>query len=159
MSKPTYAALAANYPYKKNVTVAQLYESVGHSELSENMHWQNTCAVRLSLAMIGAGMQVPGHMKILSGKHKGHTFQPGQLKMSKHLARPTVLGKPEIYKSGPEAKKGIGTRKGIISFFKLLGVTDTQGHIDIIGPNEYDQPLCAMSCYWGSVEVWFWPLK
>ena len=155
----SYAALVANYPKKSVLAGAQLYESIGHPELSQNMYWQNTCAVRLSLALIAAGMSVPGHMKILAGRFKGRQFQPGQFKLSKYLARPTVLGKPEKFEGGYAASKAIGCRKGIISVFKLYGPTDTQGHIDIVGPSADGQPLCAMSCYWGAVEVWFWPLR
>ncbi|WP_370661676.1 T6SS effector amidase Tae4 family protein [Massilia aquatica] len=152
--------LRANYPAKTHVSKDELYGSIGHEKLAKDFNWDNTCAVRVSLALIASGVRVPGHMRVNAGRYKGRLFQPGQAKLSDFLARPTVLGKPEIYTTSVSALMAVRGRTGIISFFGLLGGTDTQGHIDIVFPGgDYADPTCGNSCYWSSNTVWFWPIK
>jgi hypothetical protein len=65
---------------KKVIDTAHLYESIGHPELSHDMHWANTCAVRVSIALVGAGVTIsPGHMTVKAGKHMGHRLEQGQV--------------------------------------------------------------------------------
>jgi hypothetical protein len=83
--------------------------------------------------LIGAGVAIaPGYLTILAGAHKGKRIESRQRQLSNFLEQ--RWGPPEKYKGGEAAQKGIGTRRGVISFFQLWGATDRQGHIDIVGP-------------------------
>lgn len=155
----SFAILRANYPSKQSITKDDLYGSIGHKELAKDINWDNTCAVRVSLALIAAGVPVPGHMRVNAGRYKGRRFQPGQVKLSNYLAQSSVLGTPEKYRGSATAIMAIRRRNGIISFFGLRGETDSQGHIDILFADEYGDPTCGNSCFWSASEVWFWPLK
>jgi hypothetical protein len=164
MSSPIYAALAASYPRKRKYTgdggmdAAALYNSIGHPEYADNMYMQNTCAVRVSIALLGAGIQpAPGHMTIQAGKFKGKRIEQSQKRLSAFLEK--RLGKPEVYPSGYQASVKIGRRRGIVSFFHLNSATDDQGHIDLVEPAAGDTLQCMGACYWSAQKVWFWPLK
>jgi hypothetical protein len=164
MSKPIYAALAAHYPKKPKyandggIDGPTLYRSIGHPEYATEPLMQNTCAVRVSLALLGAGIQpAPGHMTALDGKFKGKRIEQSQKRLSEFLKK--RLGQPEVFSSGLEATKGIRGRRGIISFFRLNGPGDNQGHIDLVEPTTAGGLQCAGSCYFTAQEVWFWPLQ
>ena len=159
MKKTPFSLVQSSYPSRVSTPKDLLYASIGYPELSAKMEWDNTCAVRVSLALLGAGVNVPGHMTIKAGRFKGRTFQPGQAKLSAFLARSDNLGAPEKFNSSVEALIGVRGRRGIISFIGLHGPSDQQGHIDIVSPDHYGDPGCGNSCYWGAREVWFWPMK
>jgi hypothetical protein len=158
MSRPLYAVLAAGYPRKPAIDTAALYNSIGHPEYANAYEMQNTCAVRISLALLAAGIQpAPGHMTIKAGRFAGRRLEQSQQRLSAFLKQ--RLGEPEIYKSGYEAWSKIRPRRGIVSFFHLNGAWDNQGHIDLVEPAAMEDLQCAGACYWSSTEVWFWPLK
>jgi hypothetical protein len=153
-----YAELRQHFPLKAIVKKPALYESIGHPEKIPDANWDNTCAVRLSIALVGVGVPIaPGYLTIETGPHKGKRIESRQKTLSEFLRK--RWGEPEKYAGGPAARKGIGRRQGVISFFQLYGPSDRQGHIDLVGPDSWDEPMCADDCYWSSVEVWFWPLK
>ena len=158
MTAISYEVVWANYPRKKDISGDALYVSIGRPEYAGNPYMENTCAVRVSLALVAAGVKItPGHMEVKAGRFKGKQLEQGVARLSAFLTR--RLGAPEKYKSGNAARSGIGQRRGVMSFFQLNGPTDTQGHIDLVAPDEWNTLLCAGVCYWSAVEFWFWPLK
>lgn len=159
MTSISYDAVRANYLSKKTISGNDLYLSIGRPEYANNAYMENTCAVRVSLALVGAGVKItPGHLEIKAGKFKGKQLEQGQMRLSAFLTR--AWGSPEKFKSGNAARAGIGKRRGVISFFQLYGPSDRQGHIDLIAPgDEWNTLMCAGVCYWSAVEFWFWPLK
>lgn len=163
MTKPIYAVLVASYPRKpahgaSGLDTAALYESIGHPEYAHNMYMENTCAVRVSLALLGAGVEItPGHMTVKAGKFAGRRIEQGQARLSEFLRK--RLGEPERFASGYQASTRIGQRRGIASFFHLNSGADPQGHIDLVEPATMGELQCAGACYWSAAEVWFWPLK
>lgn len=160
MSKPSFVSLRANYPDKIDMPPERLYQEIGRPDLSNDPNWKNTCAVRVSLALVKSGMKIDtGHMTIMTGKHKGSKIEQNQVRLSRYLSRGSVLGEPEKVIGGGAAAKGIGARRGIVSFFKLNGQADTQGHIDLVQPSTGGYQACASRCFWTSVEIWFWPLS
>lgn len=155
MSRPLFAALKANH-MGRDVMVPQVYDAIGHSELALDPAWGNTCAIRMSVALIGAGVKIsPGRLKIKSGRFAGEWIEPGQHRLSQFLAH--EIGKPEKYRGGPEARTMVAWRHGIVSFFSLHRTA--QGHIDLVSITDWPDLQCSGSCYWDSLEVWFWPLK
>jgi hypothetical protein len=155
--KPAFIAIQSGYPSTLEVPRAALFQEIGWSDLVNNFNYTNTCAIRVSVALLKAGVAFPGRMRINTGRFKGRRIEPGQGRLSLVLAR--LWGAPEKYQGGAAAEKAIGGRKGVVSFWRLHpNLGDTQGHIDIVS-GHVGELKCGNACYWGSSEVWFWPLK
>lgn len=162
--KAPYAAVRRHFPATDSVSREELYQWIGHSENIADANFYNTCAVRMSLALLGAGYPNPGRYPIQAGKYKGRAIETQQVKLSAWLVR--HVGKPEEFTSGRDAEAGIADRHGIVSFFSIDGGTERQGHIAIVARDRWGQYLrcgneidgMATGCYWQSREVWFWPL-
>lgn len=154
--KPLFAALKANH-MGSTMLASQVYAEIGHPGLDQKPEWANTCAIRMSIALIGAGMKIrPGRLKIKAGRFNGEMVEPGQRRLSDFLA--LQIGKPEKYKEGAVARNSIAWRTGIISFYQIHG-EGSGGHIDLVSVPDWPTVLCNGACYWDSLEVWFWPLK
>jgi hypothetical protein len=156
MSAPLFAVLKANH-MGHNVRAPQVYEAIGYpADTWLDPTWGNTCAIRMSVALIAAGVKIrPGRLKIKAGRFKDEMVEPGQHRLSEFLAH--AIGKPERYRGGEAARNTIAWRRGIISFFSLHGTN--QGHIDLVSLVDWPELQCNGSCYWDSRDVWFWPLK
>jgi hypothetical protein len=160
-----FATMRMHFPDSDNVSREELYQWVGYPENATNPNFYNTCAIRMSLALLGAGYPNPGNYPIKAGKYKGRAIETQQRKLSVWLVR--HVGEPEKFKSGQEAERAIGDRRGIVSFFSIYGDSAPQGHIAIVSRDRWGRYLrcgneldgTATGCYWASREVWFWPLK
>lgn len=135
-----------------------LYEEVGRSDLNANPSFYDTCAVRMSVALLRAGVKLPGaRMVAKEGRLKGKRIEPGQGKLSRILKR--IWGAPEVYRDEKAARDGIGRRRGVASFFRIHGTPNSGGHIDLVHSTGNGFHECARTCFFGSMEIWFWPLK
>ncbi|GGA88136.1 hypothetical protein GCM10011491_14880 [Brucella endophytica] len=145
MSRPNY------------VSQRDLFTQIGWEEYLSNSLYANTCALRISLAFLGAGRTItPRSHNILKGPHKGKGVQVSMRKLADLLARPNYLGQYEAYT--PEtAQRGIGPRKGVVAFNKIPGFSGG-GHIDLV-LGAADATQCASGCYYRSETIWFWPLS
>lgn len=151
--KPGYQALRAVYPRKDSRE--ELFGGIGWGDLVNNRAYWDTCAIRMSIALLRAGVLLPGaRMGSKAGPTKGHRIEPGQAKLSRILR--AVWGEPEVYKNEDAARTGIGRRYGVASFFKIEG--HDGGHIDLIQMGENGFLSCARACYFSAVTIWFWPL-
>jgi Type VI secretion system (T6SS), amidase effector protein 4 len=158
MVKPPYALLRSKYPDRRSVSSEELYQWIGHPKLLTTPGWENTCGIRMSLALVRCGIHItPARLLVTAGECKGRILEPGQANLSLFLLR--AWGVPEKYKGGPIAAKGIDGRRGVISFYHLWGASDRQGHIDMVAPDTINQLACEEDCYWSSTDVWFWPLR
>lgn len=154
-----FNALKNNYSSKQTVKQAELFKEIGWDDLLGKTAFENTCAIRFSLAMIKSGITIPNaRTAIKSGLHAGKRIEPGQGKLSLILASTSMLGAPEKFRNG-EYEKGIASRSGIVSFFHLIPGIYEQGHIDIVSAPDGGAKRCGSECYWTSKEVWFWALK
>lgn len=154
--KPAFAILRHNYPNRAIYPRGKLLELLGWDDLLNNEAFVDTCAMRMSYALARSGVHLSGARMYGKGQVKGWQIEPGQGKLSQILRR--MWGEPEKYRSEREARDGIGRRTGVVSFFRIHPNVD-QGHIDLIEPGWNGFAECAMSCYFGAREVWFWPLK
>lgn len=155
--KPLFNVLKANH-MGYQVLVPQVYAAIGHPELADQPAWGNTCAIRMSVALIAADIRIwtsPVALRIKGGKYDGAQIEPKQKVLSNFLVR--EVGQPEKFKGGLNAHNGIAWRRGIVSFLQLHG--SNQGHIDLVSVNDWPGIMCSSSCYWDSLEVWFWPLR
>lgn len=155
-----FSVLAKHYPRKRDVSAAALFRELGWDDLIGNPAYENTCAIRVSLALIRSGVTIPGGRMAIKkeGPLKGKMIEPGQAKLSAILTRSSMLGKPQKF-SGPRAFMEIESRSGIVSFFRLTPGVYEGGHIDIVSPMVGGASACETGCYWTSAETWFWPLK
>lgn len=163
--KVPYASLRMHFPDPDNVSRDELYQWIGYPENIKDPNFYNTCAIRMSLALLGAGYPSPGAYPIKAGKYMGHSIETQQRKLSNWLVR--HVGVPEKFVGGQQAERAIGDQRGIVSFFSIYGDHNPQGHIAIVSRDRWGQYLrCGheldgteTGCYWSSREVWFWPLK
>ena len=155
--KVPYEAVRRYFPDNVSISREELYQWIGYPENINDPNFYNTCAIRVSLALLGAGFPSPGTYRVKAGKYKGKMIETRQRLLNNFLVR--HLGKPEEYKGGQEAQAKIGARRGLISFFQLNGPTDNQGHIDLVAVDSWGYFRCQDGCYWGAVKVWFWPLN
>lgn len=156
-----YSTLRANYAsstpgHDGYVSQEVLYRQIGWEDFINNPNYQNTCAIRISLALIGAGFPLgTGSHRILAGPHKGKRVQVNMTRLANLLATPAWLGKP-VTLDAPDPASGISGRQGIIAFHGIAGYAGG-GHIDLID-NTAASLRCASHCYFGARETWFWPL-
>ena len=78
MSKPLFADLKLNH-MGRDISVPQVYDAIGWPELVRDPAWGNTCAIRMSVALIAAGVKIrPGRLKIKAGRFAGESTGMGQ---------------------------------------------------------------------------------
>lgn len=158
MWKLSFPILESNFASNKDVKQQELFKEIGWDDLIGNPDYENTCATRMSLALIKCGMYIPGRMAIKKGPYKGQLIEMGQRNLSLLLAQKSRLGTPEKF-SGSAAPEAIGKRSGITSFWHLIPGLYEHGHIDIVSDPTGRVKACGSDCYWTSKEVWFWPIK
>lgn len=161
--KPTFATLKSNY-YSSNelqsnyVSGTDLYTEMGldHEALiKQNPAYVNTCAARVSLALLKSNVTFVGRLTVKSGKHAGKKIETGAKLLADQLKKPEVFGMPEIYTPANFLQR-IKGRKGVVLFWKISGYGG--GHIDLIDSSTANA-VCSSGCYYQSKEIWFWPLK
>ena len=156
--KPAFIKLRENYSSVAAVDQATLFGEIGWEDLVGKDSFANTCAIRVSLALIKAGIKLKGRMAIRKGPFKGALIEPGQARLAHMLASPVMFGAPEKF-ARDAAVAGIGQRKGLVAFFRIPGYQGgAGGHIDILLPAAGVQ-VCGSECYWTCAEVWFWELR
>ncbi len=105
--KPTYEQLKKNY-YSSNefadnfVDGEALYTEIGYALdalLKQNPAYVNTCATRVSLALLKTGVSFNGRLSIKVGEFKGKKVEMGAQLLADQLMQPHVFGKPKIYGS------------------------------------------------------------
>lgn len=133
-----------------------LYSTIGYNIdnlVKQNPGYENTCAVRLSLALLAMNVKFEGRLKIKAGPYKGKMIEPGAKLLADQLR--LALGKPQIFREPDKLKTQIWHQRGIIFFSKIVGYGG--GHIDLIEPDNAN-PVCHSNCYFTCEEVWFWKL-
>lgn len=94
--KPLFAVLKAHH-MGSNVTAPQVYEAIGYRAGKWlDPAWANTCAIRMSIALIAAGGKIrPGRLQIKAGPFRGAMVEPGQRNLSDFLVG--EIGQPEKF--------------------------------------------------------------
>lgn len=149
-----YSSHETNPSYKSREDV---YKEIGYDVdelIKQNPAYRNTCAVRMSLALIKAGVHFSGRLKVKDGPHKGRMIEPGAKLLADQLARPVVFGRPDVF-APRDAMTRLRGKKGVILFWKITDYAG--GHIDLIETSTTVH-VCNSECYFSSKEIWFWPL-
>lgn len=154
MNRLPYALLHRHYPDSLNVPAEELFRWIGHADKLQDPNWHNTCAIRVSLALLGAGMTLPGGFLVVrAGKYKDRGIEIRQDVLADRLLQ--ALGEPEKF-GAALMRERVGMRRGVIRFVQLWGPFDPQGHIDLVAPDQWNRIQCEGVCYWHAVECWFW---
>ncbi|RQR38252.1 hypothetical protein DIE04_24440 [Burkholderia sp. Bp8994] len=154
--KPHFSLLNSHYPDNRTVSREALYEELGWQDLVANPAYANTCAIRISLALVKSGMTLRGGLVIQKGPHRGRRIEAGQARLANMLAEPAYFGKAEVFRRD-DATTGIAARKGVVAFWNIPGYMNGRGgHIDLI---DGARALCSSDCYWAASTVWFWSLR
>lgn len=156
--RPSFLPLQRHYPRTDTVGKAELFREIGWDDLIKNSAYDNTCAIRMSLALMKVGVPIHGRMAIKKGPFAGQKIEPGQLKLSNMLVHKSLFGAPEKF-TQQSVKAGIAERSGVIAFFRIPGYLGGRGgHIDIVSPGPNDHLACGSGCYFNAEAFWFWEL-
>jgi len=149
-----YSSMEGRPSYKN---IEEVYTEIGYDAaelVKQNHQYEHTCAIRMSLALLKAGMSFTGRLKIKDGELKGRYVEMGAMTLADELRKPHLFGKPSVFLNREKALKGIGNGKGVIFFHTIAGYGG--GHIDLYEPVE----ICNSNCYFASArEIWFWLLN
>ena len=160
--KPHYITLKENHYSSDRVhpnymSGENVYKEIGYdidNLMKQNPGYENTCAVRMSLALIKSGVRFSGRLKIKNGPYKGRMIEPGAKLLADQLLKSSVFGRPKFIDPGNAVPQLMG-KKGVVLFWKVTGYGG--GHIDLIETSNSIQ-ICNSACYFSSKEIWFWPL-
>lgn len=162
--KPAYSDLKKNhyssdYAQSSYVSGEDLYSEIGHdlgALTKQDVGYANTCATRMSLALIKTGVTFGGRLRIKAGPHKGRLIETGAKLLADELMKPGVFGKPALFFDATKAAASLKNKKGVVFFWKIVGYDG--GHIDLLESTTVDL-LCHSHCYFKCKEVWFWSLN
>ena len=147
--------LSSNPSSPRFASQVKLFEEIGWDEFLKNPNYTNTCAIRVSLAMVRSGLKVNnGSHRILKGPSTGQRIEVSMKKLASSIEQSSQFSKAERYTTNIYPK--VKDRSGIIAFFTIPGYSGG-GHIDLLNGNFPDM-RCESACY-SSQEVWFWPMK
>lgn len=160
--KPTFQTLKSNHyssePSSKNYkSSADVYTEIGHTLndlIVQNAGYANTCATRMSLALLKLGVSFMGRFSIKDGIFINKNFETGAKLLADQLILPNVFGKPQFINPA-KAQMLLFNKQGLIFFWKITGYDG--GHIDLIETSNNIQ-LCNSHCYFDCKEIWFWAL-
>ncbi|XUY29437.1 type VI secretion system amidase effector protein Tae4 [Agrobacterium sp. rho-8.1] len=157
-----FDTLYANYPSSDvsrgtHVSQKDLFKEMGWDDFIGNPNYNNTCAIRVSIALVKSGVNiVPSSHKIQKGPFAGKGVQVSMRRLADLLAQNNYLGRHEDY-TPATAQNGIGARKGVVAFNDIPGYSGG-GHIDLVLGGA-DATQCGSHCYYNSKTIWFWPLQ
>ncbi|WP_301777580.1 T6SS effector amidase Tae4 family protein [Burkholderia sp. AU45274] len=118
--KPPFSLLSSHYPGNKTVSREALYQELGWQDLIQNPSYANTCAIRISVALVKCGITLRGGLVIQKGPHRGRRVEAGQARLARMLAEPAYFGKAEAFRRD-DAVLGIAARKGVVAFWNIPG--------------------------------------
>lgn len=125
--KPTFKNLlkphySSNDQRENFIDSWKLYEEIGYdydSMVKQNPGYRNTCAIRVSLALIKENVAFEGRLRIKAGAHKGKMIEPGAKLLADQLRKSLYFGKPVIFTNPKNAAVQIGNKKGLFFSGKL----------------------------------------
>lgn len=152
----SFASLKQSYNTYNRLDTEGLYRSLGWGDVVDKPEWQNTCAVRLHLALMDAAVSIPGRFPVLRGTHKGKRIEVSQNRMAERIESSGTFGKALVFSHAAFMKedgyKQVAGRTGIVSFQRMPGYAG--GHIDLLDArSEWN---CLRQCYFNAGEIRFW---
>ncbi len=121
-----------------------------------SMHFPNTCAIRMSEAIVKTEPKYLDVFKLAGTNKCPHSYVRGAQDLASILAKANALGARTYGWNGnsagnvPAAAKG---KTGIACYMNIPGYSG-QGHIDL-----WDGSGPVGSEYWDAKTIWLWELK
>lgn len=128
--RPLYEQLKRQH-YSSNHTRAgfasgeQVFSEIGYDYstiIKQQPAYENTCAVRMSLALLKCNVEFTGRLPIKTGPYKGKTIEPGAKLLADQLYKSHVFGKAEIFKTARLVHAQCWAEKVLFSSIKLMGM-------------------------------------
>ncbi|BEU02396.1 hypothetical protein OAG1_11960 [Agarivorans sp. OAG1] len=119
------------------------------------MYFPNTCAIRMSEALVKTNSLFLSRFKGSAKNKCPHGYLRGAQDLASVLSKPSVLGsRTKGWNGTPNATipDNIKSETGIICFMNIPGF-DGQGHIDL-----WDKTDAVGNHYWDAETIWFWSL-
>jgi len=120
------------------------------------MHFPNTCAIRMSEAIVKTEAQFLTVFKNSSKNKCPHSYVRGAQDLAAILAKDNALGtRTHGWNGSPSGKipNFVIGKTGIICYMNIPGFSG-QGHIDL-----WDGSGPVGSEYWDARTIWLWELK
>ncbi|EBH8906713.1 hypothetical protein OFY73_003971 [Salmonella enterica] len=140
--KPLFSVLKSNHNSSSFespdfVDSKDFYAGIGYDQGKLGAQFENTCAARMSVALIKSGVKFKGRLlPIKEGKWKGRSIE-----------------------TGAKFQTELGNKKGVVFFWKIDGYNGGSGsHIDLIEPTSAGA-VCHSHCYFTCKQIWFWELR
>lgn len=137
-----------------------VYSEIGYSYqqmISSNLAYENTCAVRMSLALLKSNVDFDGRLTIKDGLYKGRKIETGAKLLADQLYKASAFGKAEVYSDIHLAGQKLRNRRGVVYFHNIVGYGG--GHIDLLEPVNDNMFQCNSGCFKDCKEIWFWELN
>ncbi|WP_368300294.1 T6SS effector amidase Tae4 family protein [Kluyvera sichuanensis] len=163
--KPSFSELKRNHSSSTIgspdfVESEDFYASIGYDKGKLGTQFENTCAARMSVALIKSGVKFKGRLlPIKEGKWKGWSIETGAKNLADILSQPAVFGQPKIWRDPAKFQAELGKKRGVVFFWKIDGYSGGSGsHIDLIEPTSAGA-ICHSHCYFTCKQIWFWELR
>lgn len=143
MIKPSFAKVKANYKTQPT----QIH--------SCSMPFPNTCAIRMSEALVKADARLLDVFRNSQKNKCPHGYLRGAQDLAAVLALPSVWGHRTLGWNAQRSATAPGDvigKKGIICYMNIPGFSG-QGHIDLWNNN-----VPVGDSYWDATTVWLWTL-
>ncbi len=155
----SFASLNQSYNTYNLLDTAELYRSLGWDDVVDKPEWQNTCAVRMHLALMDSAVLIAGRFPVLKGTHKGKSIEVSQNRLAERIGISGTFGKALVFSNAEFMKKEgysqVFGRTGIVSFQRMPGYPG--GHIDLLDArSEWN---CLRQCYFDAGEIRFWAVR
>lgn len=132
-------------------TVLANYKTSGTHSCS--MHFPNTCAIRMSEALVAAEPKLLAIFKNSIKNTCPHGYVRGAQDLGAILARAGVFGKRDFGWERPgSAPSSISAVSGVVCFMNIPNFSG-QGHIDL-----WKRRGPVGSAYWSASPIWLWKL-
>jgi len=129
------------------------------SSASGTPNFENQCAIRLGVALAGAGVSLSGYTGAFCWHKHGKQHPLRVNDMQKWLSGSRVFGKPEVTRSAKTGQISNGPymgRTGIVMWVNFWGTNNQGDHIDLWDGARIAHG--ALDYFSRSEEVHFWPV-
>lgn len=154
----SFASLKQFHSTYTHLDSAELYRSLGWDDAVNTPGSQNPSAVRMHLALMDAGLSIPGSFPVLGGPHEGVDIEVSQNRLAERISSSGRFGKALVFTSGASKKEGgykqVAGSTGIVSFQSMPG--HSGGYIDLLDArSEWN---CLRQCHFNAGEIRFWKI-
>jgi hypothetical protein len=125
---PLFSVLKTHH-MGRAVTVPEVYDAIGHPELALDPDWGNTCAIRMSIALVAAGVKIrtgPARLRIKAGSSTNEALKPFVGAQHDRLAPRDRVVLPAAWRQGPPGTYRPGVGAGLaqhpVQWLMLLGL-------------------------------------